>query len=101
MNLQEIDNKTLEQLRADHADIAVLLTSPFCGTCQVAEKMLTVVQAAKPTYSLYKINANFIAQQLEQWQITTVPALLIFKQGNLHETLLTMYSVSYLYEKLQ
>ena len=35
------------------------LYTPFCGTCQVASKMLTIVEEIMPDLEMGKINLNF------------------------------------------
>ncbi|WP_428911117.1 thioredoxin family protein [Niallia sp. Krafla_26] len=78
----------------------IYLYTPFCGTCQVASKMLSVVEEILPDLKLGKINLNYRQDLAQKWQIESVPCLLFFKQGTLISKIYTFHSVPYLIEKI-
>ncbi|GAK06700.1 thioredoxin family protein [Geomicrobium sp. JCM 19038] len=72
----------------------VLVVSPFCYTCQIAERF--VYEASKVCGiegSVYKINLQLTKHIAEKEQIMTVPTLL-YKNGDHRERLVTMKSVA-------
>jgi len=71
----------------------LFLYTPICGTCQVAKKMLTVVQELFPTLQMGMCNINYLPQQAQQWSIESVPCLLIIKNGQIHEKIYAFKSV--------
>ncbi|MHA6482930.1 thioredoxin family protein [Paenibacillus sp. strain BS8-2] len=102
MSLTELDEKQLMALAsADVGRTAVLFTTPLCGTCKVAERMLEVVEAAGANYPLYKTNINFTPRLRDQWQIASVPCLLLVRNGKLVSKEYAMRSVDYLYGLLK
>lgn len=102
MPLTEIDERQLIKLAsADIARIAVLFTTPLCGTCKVAERMLEVAEAAGANYPLYKTNINFTPRLRDEWQIASVPCLVMIRNGQLTRKEYAMRSVDYLYELLK
>jgi thioredoxin-like negative regulator of GroEL len=102
MPLTEIDERQLTKLAAaDVGRTAVLFTTPLCGTCKVAERMLEVVEAAGSNYPLYKTNINFTPRLRDEWQIGSVPCLVLIRNGQVAGKEYAMRSVDYLYGLLK
>ncbi|WP_042353913.1 thioredoxin family protein [Bacillus rubiinfantis] len=78
----------------------VYFYTPLCGTCQLAGKMLQVVESMLEVES-GKMNLNYFANLAEDFRIESVPCLLIFKDGEVAETIYAFHSVPYLLEKLK
>ena len=100
-NITELTEKQLYELA--HMQVgkaAVLFTSPFCGTCKVAIKMLEVVAETNISYQLYGANINFTPFFREKWQIKSIPALVLIENGSIVKTVYAMGSVSDLYKQL-
>ncbi|MFD0589912.1 thioredoxin family protein [Paenibacillus sp. GCM10027627] len=102
MALEELTEKELHQIAAaDIGRAAVLFTTPMCGTCKLAERMLEVAEAAGVSYPIYKTNINFTPRLREEWRIASVPCLVVLKNGQLAEREYAMRSVDYLYKLLK
>lgn len=102
MPLRELQETELIQLsEADIGRAAVLFTTPMCGTCKVAERMLEVAEAVGIDYPLSKININFAPRLREEWRIASVPCLVILKNGKILRQEYAMRSVDYLYALLK
>ncbi|MBN6187816.1 thioredoxin family protein [Aneurinibacillus sp. BA2021] len=86
---------------ADDAPFAVYFYTPLCGTCAVAEKMLSVIEAASPGLPLYKCNINFAPELARAWQIASVPCLALITEGTHVRKLYAMRSVPDLYNELK
>jgi thioredoxin 1 len=83
-------------------NVAVIyLYTPMCGTCQVASKMLDVVEELLPDMLMGKANLNFVQEIAELYQVESVPCLLVTKNGELAEKIYAFQSVPYLYGKLK
>ena len=65
----------------DHTLEAVYLYTPMCGTCQVASKMMDVVEKIPQSFHFVKANLNYLPQFAEEQSIESVPCLLLFKDG--------------------
>ena len=89
---------TIAQMEIGNA--AILFTSPLCGTCKVAERMLEIVAHLGVPAQLYKANINFTPYFREQWQIRSIPALILIKNGKVIEQIYAMNSVDFVYTKL-
>jgi len=100
--IEEISEAQLHRIAAmEIGRAAILFTSPFCGTCQLAIKMLHIAGTAGINYSLQQININFAPAFREQWKIKSIPCLVLLRNGKVHEQIYAMNSVDELYKKLQ
>jgi thioredoxin-like negative regulator of GroEL len=78
----------------------VYFYTPLCGTCQVASRMLQVIEQIVEV-QMGKINLNFYPDIANNFAIESVPCLIIVKDGQLVETIYAFHSVPYLLEKIK
>lgn len=79
---------------------AVFLYTPFCGTCKLTERMLSILLEMEPRLPIYKSNVNFLPEIVRSLKIRSIPCILILRNGEEMEQLYTMQSVDVLYKKL-
>ncbi|GFZ88034.1 thioredoxin-like protein YusE [Paenibacillus marchantiophytorum] len=84
----------------DDGAFAVFLYTPFCGTCKITERMLEIIMTMQPALPLVKSNINFLPQISREWQITSVPCIVILEAGKEKEMMYRMQSVDELYRRL-
>ncbi|MTH53895.1 thiol reductase thioredoxin [Bacillus mangrovi] len=92
----EIKKEQLPALMEQETFILYLYT-PFCGTCQLAKRMLEVVDETLPDVSFYKADLNYLPGFAEEWEVESVPCLLVFKNGQLKTKQYAFQSVEFLY----
>ncbi len=80
--------------------VAFYLYTPLCGTCAVASKMMNVVTALKPDVSIGKTNLNYVEVLATEYQIESVPCLLIKRKDHPVEKVYAFQSVQNILEKL-
>jgi len=80
---------------------AYYLYAPMCGTCQVASKMLEVVEELLPNVRIGQANLNYIEDLAIDQQIESVPCLIIAQNGQIREKIYAFQSVPYLYNRLR
>ena len=80
--------------------VAFYLYTPMCGTCAVASKMMDVIENLLPDLSLGKANINYLENLARDYQIESVPCLLISENGKV-EKVYAFQSVPFLYDKLK
>ncbi len=61
----------------------VYMYTPLCGTCQVASRMVDVLEQLLPTVTFERQDLNYVPDKAIEWHIESVPCLLIFKRGKL------------------
>jgi thioredoxin 1 len=93
---QQIDSK----LAAGHS-LCLYLYTPLCGTCQLAKKMLTVVEHLMPTLEIGMSDLNYLPDKAVEWKIESVPCLLLIINGEIQKKIYAFHSVEYLYETLK
>ena len=71
--------------------------TPMCGTCQVASKMMLVIEELVH-YSIGQANINYLGNLAVEYEIESVPCLLIAKNGKLLKKIYAFQSVPYLFE---
>ena len=69
----------------------------MCKTCDISETMLQVVTEMRGI-DYERLNLNFHKDLIEQFQIRSAPALLLFKNGKLVQEVYAFQSVPYLNE---
>ncbi|PID14545.1 thiol reductase thioredoxin [Sporosarcina sp. P34] len=79
---------------------AFYLYTPMCGTCAVASKMLTVIETMRPQLPIGKADLNYIQEIATEYEVESVPCLLIQRKGQPVEKIYAFQSVPYLLEKL-
>ncbi|GAE92856.1 thioredoxin [Gracilibacillus boraciitolerans JCM 21714] len=94
------------EVRSDYWDLIqqdkqiVFVHTPFCATCQLAERMLTIMEESYREQNYYRLNASFFPVFMEKNKITSVPALLLVKNGVVEDKLYAFESVVKLHEVL-
>lgn len=74
--------------------------TPMCGTCQVASKMMQVVIEMIQA-PVGQANINFIENLAQDYEIESVPCLLIAKNGIVHKKIYAFQSVPYLLDVIK
>ncbi|WP_438312366.1 thioredoxin family protein [Sporosarcina sp. FA9] len=69
------------------------LYTPMCGTCAVASKMLEVISVMKPDLPMGKADLNYIQDFAVDYEIESVPCLLIAKDGIIQRKIYAFQSV--------
>lgn len=80
--------------------VVTLVYTSTCGTCQLAKKMLEVVQETLPTVAFRQINLNFNESLALDYEILSIPCLLIHYDHSIVNKSYKFQSVPYLYEKI-
>ncbi|MFC5773003.1 thioredoxin family protein [Ectobacillus antri] len=75
--------------------------TPLCGTCQLAKKMLTVVEAALPELEIGMVDLNYAPDLARTYEIASVPCLLVLHEGKVDKQIYAFQSVNYLYDELK
>jgi len=79
--------------------LAVFIYTPFCGTCKLTERMLEVIMTMQPKLPLVKSNILYLPQITQEWQITSVPCIVIMEPGKERRFIYRMQSVDELYRQ--
>ncbi|MDP4086352.1 MAG: thioredoxin family protein [Bacillota bacterium] len=96
----DMTNKDLNSLIKNNPTLLVYFYTPLCGTCQIASKMLRVVEHLTKL-QIGMINANFAPDIARHFKIESVPCLLFLENGEKVDEIYAFHSVPYLLEKMK
>jgi thioredoxin-like negative regulator of GroEL len=99
--MEEWSQEVLEQFMQNKGTGLMYFYTPICGTCQMASKMLKVVQQLYPALPLGKADLNYMPAMAEALEIKSVPCLLLIRNGDICEKIFAFHSVPYLHEQIQ
>lgn len=94
--MEEWSKHELTEKLAEQETVFLYLYTPLCGTCQLAGKMLSVVDEMLPETVIAKADMNYLSDWAEQWKVESVPCLLTFKKGQPSGKIYAFHSVPYL-----
>lgn len=101
MELVETNYQDLKSNELDSLVRVTLVYTPTCGTCQLAKKMIEVLQEAIPNVVFTKINLNLNESLARDYEILSIPCLLIHQNLTLVDKIYKFQSVPYLYELIK
>ncbi|SDM74713.1 thioredoxin family protein [Bacillus sp. OK048] len=90
----------VSSLLKNHSSGLIYFYTPLCGTCQVASRMLHVIENLV-TIEIGKINLNFYQELAKKFEIESVPCLVFIKEGEAVDMVYAFQSVPFLYEKIK
>ncbi|MFG6148138.1 thioredoxin family protein [Halobacillus sp. B23F22_1] len=89
-----------ESFRIKEHELALIyIYTPFCGTCHLARTFLETVEHTFGRSIFHEMNASLYPEFMQEYQIKSVPCLLITKHGYTLEKTYAFHSVSHMYEK--
>ncbi|EWH21684.1 thioredoxin family protein [Bacillus haynesii] len=97
--MQELQEKELKRLK--HETCLLYVYTPFCGTCQLAGRMLEVVDEMMKDIPFYKNNLNYSPSFAKLHEIESVPCFILYKNGRVVKKEYAFHSVSYLYDTIK
>lgn len=98
--MKEISAEQIEVVLKSESPSILYFYTPMCGTCQVAEKMLKIIEELFPDIPFSKNNVNFSPDLAVHFKIESVPCLLMIKDGAAVEKIYAFQSVPFLYERI-
>lgn len=93
--------KETDDLEFSEPLVLTLIYTSFCGTCEMAKRMLSVISQSMTDISFYQLNANLHPHVLKTYSISSIPCFLVYKEGQLIDQFYAFHSVSFLYDKLR
>lgn len=96
--MDQINKQILDDVLHHQENAILLFFTPFCGTCQLAERMLSITLEAKDdAVPAYKCHVSEFQDEVEKWLIESVPCILFIQKGHLVKKLYAIESVSNLF----
>jgi thioredoxin 1 len=99
--MKEWNKEDVEAFFAEKKTGYLYFYTPMCGTCQVAGKMLTVIEQLLPEINSGKADLNYLPEMAVRFEIESVPCLIVVNKGEVKAKIYAFQSVPYLFEKLK
>ncbi|WP_179032661.1 thioredoxin family protein [Paenibacillus kribbensis] len=100
--MREIGQKEARRAIWEGCKLALFVYTPMCGTCAAARRMLEVAEHLLPEGAVLQSNINYIPELVQDYRISSVPALLIYNGENeIPEIIYKMESVEHLLNRIR
>ncbi|WP_138418506.1 thioredoxin family protein [Aquibacillus sediminis] len=98
--MKEIQTNEELSEKINKDEVCIFIHSPFCGTCHLARKMLHTIEVMCGKEIVHELSAPYFPQFMQTYKVTSVPCLMIAKQGKVVEMVYAFQSVPFLHGKL-
>jgi len=100
--IKELEGNELEGLlKFNKRAAALFFYTPFCGTCKLAYKMLTIASEVVHDVPIYKCNVNTMGKFVQMWEISSVPCLVYIRGNQIIKKQYALHSVADVYQDLK
>jgi thiol-disulfide isomerase/thioredoxin len=99
-NIETWTREQWEKSKDDYPKSLFYLYTPMCGTCAIASKMMDVIAVMKPDLPIGKADLNYVEELAVDYEIESVPCLLIQKDGEVIHKIYAFHSIPHLLEKI-
>jgi thioredoxin len=100
-----LDNVTDTTFQAEvlEADGPVLVDfwAPWCGPCRVVAPVLEEIAAERPDLKIVKLNVDDNQQTAANYQVLSIPTLILFKHGQVAKKVIGAYPKRKLEQELE
>lgn len=100
MNVSKQSNNISKKDKQEHPIHLIFGYTPMCGTCKISERMLDIANEVTHL-PLEKRDLNFYPEFSKEFEIQSVPILLIMKGEQELERIYAFQSVTFLLERIK
>jgi thioredoxin 1 len=93
-------NFTAEVIESE-APVLVDFWAPWCGPCRVVAPVLEEIAAERPDLRIVKLNVDDNQQTAAQYQVLSIPTMILFKNGSPAKTIVGAYPKKKLEQELE
>ncbi|MFK4342473.1 MULTISPECIES: thioredoxin family protein [unclassified Paenibacillus] len=100
--MKELGQKEVRRAIWEGCKLALFVYTPMCGTCAATRRMLEVAEHLLPQGVVVQSNINYIPELVQEYRISSVPALLLYNGENgSPEIIYKMESVEHLLSRIR
>jgi thioredoxin-like negative regulator of GroEL len=98
--MKEISNETLLN-KKNSQPMLLFIHTPFCGTCQLARKMLETIEHTMNKDVFYDMNGSLFPEFLQTYEVESVPCFMVMSNGQVENKVYAFRSVQHMYEVVE
>src|ERR1700739_405320 len=83
-------NFTAEVIESE-GPVLVDFWAPWCGPCRVVAPVLEEIASERPELRIVKLNVDENQQTAAQYQVLSIPTMILFKNGSPAKTIVGAY----------
>lgn len=102
-NIQELNETTFKSQILDSPELTVVdFYAPWCGPCRkMADVMAQLADEYKGKVNIYKLNTDENIKIAKEYSISSLPSILVFKDGQAKERLVGLMPKSSLINNIE
>jgi thioredoxin 1 len=94
------DNNFTAEVIESEGPVLVDFWAPWCGPCRVVAPVLEEIASERPDLRIVKLNVDDNQQTAAQYQVLSIPTLILFKGGAPVKTVIGAYPKKKLEQEL-
>jgi thioredoxin 1 len=95
------DNNFTAEVLESEGPVLVDFWAPWCGPCRVVAPVLEEIASERPDLRIVKLNVDDNQQTAAQYQVLSIPTLILFKGGAPVKTVIGAYPKKKLEQELE
>ena len=95
------DNNFSAEVIESEGPVLVDFWAPWCGPCRVVAPVLEEIASERPDLRIVKLNVDENQQTAAQYQVLSIPTLILFKGGAPVKTVVGAYPKKKLEQELE
>ncbi|MRG85153.1 thioredoxin family protein [Salinibacillus xinjiangensis] len=99
--MEEIKKEDLSIILNSHYQQFIFIYTPFCGTCKLARRMLETIENIEGFPTFHTLNASLFPEFMQDYQVESVPCLVMMKKNQIQEKVYAFQSVPDMYRKIE
>ena len=101
-NLTEVtDNNFQAEVIESESPVLVDFWAPWCGPCRVVAPVLEEIASERPDLRIVKLNVDENQQTAANYQVLSIPTMILFKAGQPVKTVIGAYPKKKLEQELE
>lgn len=101
MKVKELSQENFSSIINSDKKVLIDCYATWCGPCRMLSPIIEMLAQENTTCNFYKLDIDEAEEIAKEYEITAIPTILIFENGNLKNTLIGLKSKKEIEESLK